>query len=113
MLKGGECGTGEEAVGIACARGGSGNGADGMLVGESDVDEGSDGLDGSALLCVFDKVFLAGLVFGVPVEYIKLGVVRSLGSRQTRSGGGGQIGKGGELELLVGVAVERGGERHL
>lgn len=77
-----------------------------MLIGESYVDEGGDGLDGSALLCVFDKVFLTGLIFGVPVEYVKLGVVRSLGSRQTRSGGGGQIGKGGELELLVGVTVE-------
>lgn len=113
MLKRGEWGTGEEAVGIVCARGWTREGADGMLVWESDVDEGGDGLDGSALLCVLDKVFLAGLVFGIPVEYIKLGVVRSLGSRQSRSGGGGQVGKGGELELLVGVAVERGGERHL
>lgn len=113
MLRG-EGRTREEAVGgSVCARGWTRDGVDGMLIGEPDVDEGGDGLDGSALLCVFDKVFLTRLVFGVPVEYIKLGVVRSLGSRQTRPGGGGQIGKGGELELLVGVAVERGGERHL
>lgn len=106
MLRG-ECGAGEEAVaGIVCSRGLTRDRVDGILIGESDVDEGGDGLDGSALLCVFDKVFLTGLVFGVPIEYIKLGVVRSLGSRHTRSGRGGQIGKGGELELLVGIAVK-------
>ncbi len=82
-------------------------------MGESDVDKGGDGLDGSALLCVFDKIFLAGLVFRVPVEYIKLGVVRSMGLWETRTGGGGQVGKRGELELLVGVAVEWSGELHL
>lgn len=82
-------------------------------MGESDVDKGGDGLDGSALLCVFDKIFLTGLVFRVPVEYIKLGVVRSMGLWETRTGGGGQVGKRGELELLVGVAVEGSGELHL
>lgn len=108
-----ECRAREEAVGV-CARGWAGDGVDGMLIGESDVDKGGHGLDGSALLCVFDKVFLTGLVFGVPVEYIKLGVVRSLCGRERRSGGGGEVGKGGELELLVGVAaVEWGGELHL
>lgn len=105
---------GEEAVwGIVCARGWARDWVDGMLMGESDVDKGGDGLDRSALLCVFDKIFLAGLVFRVPVEYIKLGVVRSMGLWETRSGGGGQVGKRGELELLVGVAVEWSGELHL
>lgn len=75
-------------------------------MGESNVDKSGDGLDGPALLCVFDKIFLTGLVFGVPVEYIKLGVVRSMGRWETRTGGGGQVGKRSELELLVGVAVE-------
>ena len=42
------------------------------LKGKGDVDEGGEGPDRGALLCMFDKVPLTGLVFGVPVEYIKL-----------------------------------------
>lgn len=107
-------GAGEEAVrGIVCAKGLARDWVDGMLMGESDVDEGGNGLDWSALLCVFDKIFLTGLVFRVPVKYIKLGVVRSMGRWETRTGGGGQVGKRGELELLVGVAVEWSRELHL
>ena len=37
------------------------------------VDERSDGLDLRALLCMVDEVSLAGLVFGVPLEDVKLG----------------------------------------
>ena len=44
----------------------------GTLEGEADVDEGSDGLDGAALLGMIDEVFLAGLIFGIPFEDIKL-----------------------------------------
>ena len=39
-----------------------------MLEGEVDVDECCDCLDRPALLSVVDKVTLAGLVFGVPLE---------------------------------------------
>lgn len=106
-------GAGEEAVGgTVCARLAR-DWVDGMLMRESDVDKGGDGLDGSALLCVFDKIFLTGLVFRVPIKYIKLGVVRPMGRWEIRTGGGGKVGKCGELELLVGVAVEWSGELHL
>ena len=37
-----------------------------------DVDECGDGLDLTALLCMVDKVSLAGLVFGIPFEDVKL-----------------------------------------
>ena len=36
------------------------------------VDECGDRLDLTALLCMVDKVTLAGLVFGVPFENVKL-----------------------------------------
>lgn len=48
------------------------------LEGEKDVDEGSDGLYGAALLGIIDEVFLAGLVFGVPFEDIELSGCQSI-----------------------------------
>ena len=36
------------------------------------VHEGGNRLDLDTLLCMIDKVSLAGLIFGVPVENIKL-----------------------------------------
>lgn len=36
------------------------------------VDERSDCVNLRALLCMFDEVSLAGLVFGVPLEDVKL-----------------------------------------
>ena len=36
------------------------------------VHEGGNGLDLATLLCMIDKVSLAGLIFGVPVENIEL-----------------------------------------
>ena len=36
------------------------------------VHEGGDRLDLGALLCMIDKVSLAGLIFGVPVEDVEL-----------------------------------------
>ena len=45
------------------------------LVGEVDVDEGSDGLDVVRGLGVGVEVALARLIFGVPFEYVKLDVV--------------------------------------
>ena len=36
------------------------------------VDEGGNCLDLGTLLCMIDKVSLAGLIFGVPVEDIEL-----------------------------------------
>lgn len=84
-----------------------------MLVGKFDVDEGGDGLHGAALLGVFDEVFLTGLVLGIPIEDVELGVVRALCGGLGRSGGGGEVGEGGVLELLVRVTVGWVGEVHL
>ena len=39
-----------------------------MLVGKVDIHEGGHGLDGTGLLSMFDKIALAGLVLGVPLE---------------------------------------------
>lgn len=64
-----------------CARGCPGNGVGGILVGKLDVDKGGNSLNGAALLCVLNEVFLAGLVFGIPIKDIKLRVVGSLGRR--------------------------------
>ena len=36
------------------------------------IDKRSDCLDLGALLCMIDKVSLAGLVFGVPIEDVEL-----------------------------------------
>lgn len=36
------------------------------------VDKGSDCLDLGALLCMIDEISLARLVFGVPIEDVKL-----------------------------------------
>lgn len=50
----------------------TGHGAGRSLVGQMNVDERSDCVNLRALLCMFDEVSLAGLVFGVPLEDVKL-----------------------------------------
>ena len=52
--------------------------------GEKDVDKGGDGLDLRAVLCMGDKVSLAGLVFGVPLEDVELDLALVNGSLATR-----------------------------
>lgn len=68
--RGWRCGRlGSEEIGIGRrADIGSGHGGRCVLKGEVDIYESGDGLDGAGLLCVFDKVALAGLVFRVPIE---------------------------------------------
>ncbi len=102
-----------EDVARVGARGCSRDRIDRLLIGEFDVDKGGHGLHRPTLLRVFDKVSLTGLVFGIPIEDIKLRIVSSLCRRLGRSKRGGQVGKGSVLKLLVRVAVERFGEIHL
>ena len=49
------------------------------LVGQVDIDESGYGLDGMGVLGVVEKVALAGLIFGVPLEDVELGVIGMLG----------------------------------
>ncbi len=65
------------------------DGVDGVLIWEMNVDKGGDGLHGTALLGMFDKVSLTRLIFGIPIEYVKLGVVGSLRGRLGGPGRGG------------------------
>jgi len=66
-----------------------------------DVEEGGYGLDRAGVLGVVEEVALAGLVFGMPFEYVKLGVVCALGG--WGFGWGVGEGGGGVWELGRGV----------
>lgn len=48
-------------------------------MGEVDVDEGGEGLDGIGVLGFVDEEAGAGLVGGHPVEYVELGFLEGLG----------------------------------
>lgn len=49
-----------------------------LLVGKADIDKGSHSLDGGVVLGAVDKVANAGLEMVVPVENVKVGVLRAL-----------------------------------